>query len=304
LNLGYGSLELGQWERAETFAFESLAVAGSFGLPWVEALAWVILATAEFMQGRGERAAEASRRALALAGGLGPYLAAIVWMNLAFVEAFAGDADAARSARAAAEAPAAASGHPDVAEMLALTDAACELGAAREAHARGDHDEARRRFARARAAAAPRRPGGRPEASDPRIVRRLLAIAVDDLAPAIEGAPRTSAPDRDVLRVHVGGRWFAAPGRARVSLASRPLLRRMLLALAAGHARTRGTPLSQRELLDAGWPGERVGPDAARRRLQVAMWRLREIGLRRLLRADADGYLLDPTVAVELVSEM
>jgi hypothetical protein len=69
-----------------------------------------------------------------------------------------------------------------------------------------------------------------------------------------------------------------------------------------------GRGLSLSELQEAGWPGERIRPDAASNRIYVAMNQLRKLGLKEWLRRSADGYYLDPALpvhatAVEPVAE-
>jgi hypothetical protein len=52
------------------------------------------------------------------------------------------------------------------------------------------------------------------------------------------------------------------------------------------------------ELLEAGWPGERVGPEAGFARVRNALSTLRKMGLRDVLLTRDDGYLLDPAVPI------
>ncbi len=59
---------------------------------------------------------------------------------------------------------------------------------------------------------------------------------------------------------------------------------------------TPGRALSADELVAAGWPDERLRPDSARNRLQVALSTLRKLGLRPLLERSKGGYRLAPGV--------
>jgi hypothetical protein len=69
----------------------------------------------------------------------------------------------------------------------------------------------------------------------------------------------------------------------------------VLAALVA--ARKGGEPLVRGDaLLAAGWPGERILPDAATNRLYVAIATLRKLGLRDVLVRFDEGYRLDPGV--------
>lgn len=88
------------------------------------------------------------------------------------------------------------------------------------------------------------------------------------------------------------GRWFFAHGAAApVSLETRKGLRRILEALLLAHA-SRGA-LDSDALIQAGWPGERLIPCAAKNRLAVALSTLRTMGLREALRHDARGWSID-----------
>lgn len=80
-----------------------------------------------------------------------------------------------------------------------------------------------------------------------------------------------------------------------VDLARRPVLRRILLKLAT---MPRGTACTITELVEAGWPGEKMSAGAARNRLHVSLNRLRTLGLDHALITDVGGYLLDPALTV------
>jgi hypothetical protein len=77
---------------------------------------------------------------------------------------------------------------------------------------------------------------------------------------------------------------------------------RLLLALVHARLEQPGRPLRVTELLEAGWPGERMIEEAARNRLRVMVNRLRDLGLRDVLRAEGHGYVLDPELEVQLVA--
>ncbi len=100
-------------------------------------------------------------------------------------------------------------------------------------------------------------------------------------------------------RLHVddAARALTLPDGARVELASRLVLWRIVAALVAQREHSPGEPLPVEALIDAGWPGERMTGDSASNRLKVALSTLRKLGLRELLvRDESGGYLLDPTV--------
>jgi hypothetical protein len=53
-------------------------------------------------------------------------------------------------------------------------------------------------------------------------------------------------------------------------------------------------------LASAGWPEERILPDAAAQRVYSTLERLRKLGLGPYLVRDSDGYRLDPDVPIRL----
>src|SRR5262249_16267954 len=88
------------------------------------------------------------------------------------------------------------------------------------------------------------------------------------------------------------------PGAERIDLTRRPLLGRLLLALARRHEEARGAPLAQADLLSAGWPTEEVPRDVGQNRLRVAIATLRRLGLGNMLITRPDAYLLQPELRV------
>ena len=100
----------------------------------------------------------------------------------------------------------------------------------------------------------------------------------------------------DALLVATDGSWFRAPGADRVDLARRHVLRRLLSALASHRENSPGETLSLDELIENGWPDERMDPTAAANRVHVALTTLRKLGLRDLLERSDSGYRLLPSV--------
>ena len=117
--------------------------------------------------------------------------------------------------------------------------------------------------------------------------------------------PRLSvpAPPSAYLVMASDGRWFTPPAGARVVCGRRPVMRRMLLALAEQHLEAPGRSLGGPELVELGWPDERMGPASARRRLQVMMSRMRELGLRDVIQTTDQGYRIAPECVVRLRDE-
>jgi hypothetical protein len=73
----------------------------------------------------------------------------------------------------------------------------------------------------------------------------------------------------------------------------------MLLHLVRVHGEqgTRGVGLD--ELVEAGWPSERIQAEAAASRVYTAIKTLRDLGLGRWLLRRDDGYLLDPDLRID-----
>lgn len=95
------------------------------------------------------------------------------------------------------------------------------------------------------------------------------------------------------------GAWFRAPGGQQVPLGKRKALSAILAALA--EAREAGSGCPRAELIEAGWPGERILEAAATQRLRVALSTLRKLGLEPLIRTLDDGYALGSDVPVARV---
>ncbi len=126
---------------------------------------------------------------------------------------------------------------------------------------------------------------------DVRFALRIL------LAAGKQGGPVSAA----ALLVLDEGAAFRLPGaRSHVDLSRRAPLRRILLALARLRTVAPGQPLALDDLVRAGWPGERIGADAAANRVRVALTTLRKLGLREVIKTGQGGYLLDPATAVVL----
>jgi hypothetical protein len=98
------------------------------------------------------------------------------------------------------------------------------------------------------------------------------------------------------LRAARDGAWFSPPGGARVSLARRKPLKRLLARLITARVERPGEPLTAAALRDSGWPGEKMSFESGRNRVYRVLGLLKELGLKDLLLRRDDGYLLDPEV--------
>jgi hypothetical protein len=98
-------------------------------------------------------------------------------------------------------------------------------------------------------------------------------------------------------------RWFRPPRGQWHDLRQRSAARRILERLCAQHLDQPGEGLRVDELRDAGWPGERILPAAAKNRVYVVLNQLRGLGLRRWLMRKGEGWALDPRLGVHRVAQ-
>jgi predicted ATPase len=117
------------------------------------------------------------------------------------------------------------------------------------------------------------------------------AVRLLDAGLAARAVTRTVRAARDAAWVELGA--------DRLDLSRRTAPRLILLALLEAHARGQACP--QEVLVAAGWPGERVLPEAASTRLRVAIATLRRLGLGALIVTHDGSYALDQAVRVERV---
>ncbi len=147
-----------------------------------------------------------------------------------------------------------------------------------------------------RLAAAESEPTPMNESDEVRFAVRLLRQAVMTHAPdALAQRPATA--DR-VLTIAPEARGFIPPEGEPVDLGRRRSLRLILRKLATHRLTAAGQALSLDDLLEAGWPGERVLPEAAANRVYVAVATMRKLGLRDVLLSRDDGYLLTTDIDV------
>ena len=98
-----------------------------------------------------------------------------------------------------------------------------------------------------------------------------------------------------------GASWFRVSARhqERVDITTRASLKQILCALVDDALGQRhGVPLT--ELIKAGWPDEKITPDAAQSRVYTALYTLRELGLEGLIESHDRGYRLAPQVEVKV----
>jgi predicted ATPase len=126
--------------------------------------------------------------------------------------------------------------------------------------------------------------------------------------PALEEALRCSSDVRRAMRwsqrgtsrelwVGPGSSWFSL-GEQRADLSRRGPMRRILEALVTARLRGSGAGIPWHGLWEAGWPDERVAPDAGLQRVYTAIWALRKLGLESALICRENLYSIDPALPV------
>jgi predicted ATPase len=176
------------------------------------------------------------------------------------------------------------------AQFLAMADGLRQLldrALAERARAEGDLAAAEEHETRAR-----RRAESLDRAPDGFYVRGARTIV--ELAARVRPRPR--------LTVASDGSWVQLGEGARIVLARRVVMRRLVQTLVAARVGTPGRALEAATLIAAAWPGERMRVAAATNRLYVAITRLRALGLRDVIQQNGEGYLLDPEIDVETAS--
>ena len=113
----------------------------------------------------------------------------------------------------------------------------------------------------------------------------------------VASATPAAGPADDALLVATGGAWFRPPRGARVSLATRKNLARLVEAFAARGDET----FTSADLVAVGWPGERILGPAGTHRVRVAIATLRKMGLESVIVRRGDGYGLAEGLPVERV---
>jgi hypothetical protein len=118
----------------------------------------------------------------------------------------------------------------------------------------------------------------------------VASFVAEQLA-AARGAPPAPA-SRSIAMMREAR--AAVVGDRSVDLSRRRPLWLVLSALADARLEKSGEAVGRDVLLEAGWQGERMHPEAALNRLYVAIATLRKLGLRDALLNRDDGYLIDP----------
>jgi len=287
INLGSLALAMGHLDEAETRLLELLAIERRHGNRLLHAVATGNLGMVALERGELRDAERRLAEAVASLRELGAsrHRATLLPFHAAALAMLGGIAEARAEM---AEARAVLDDAPSV-QMLALLEAIVDLAEARRLH---DGDAARvEKRARERLAA------DAPTATIEElfVARRVLEKALSQRAPAAHAPARASA---ETLVLGSDTAFFALGGGERIDLRRRTAIRRILRGLAENRLIAPGVGLSSEELAAIGWPGEKILPTAAATRVWSAIRILRSLGLQSVLLRHADGYLLDPALAI------
>ncbi|MFO0559477.1 MAG: FHA domain-containing protein [Polyangiales bacterium] len=110
------------------------------------------------------------------------------------------------------------------------------------------------------------------------------------IAPESLSATPAASASADTLVLARDGTWFRAQSEPPVDLRTRIALARILRALVVSHELDASRTLSVEELVDAGWPGEKLLFDSGSNRVYVAIATLRKLGLRDSIERREGGY--------------
>jgi tetratricopeptide (TPR) repeat protein len=253
------------------------------GERWRHAIALYRDGVAAHARGDHAAAVDAFDRALAALGRAGVTRgSAIVHAHAAVALADAGDLAEAEARLTRAEQT--TKDDPASALAVALHSASVALRRAQNSETKAAAKAALERVTRA-------------EAIPPDVViaRRVLEVHLETAAEAAGPRSVALAP---ALTVGRDSRWMVAAGGERVDLVRYGPVRRLLERLVEERLTRPAQALSAEQLIEAGWPGERMRHSAGLLRVYSAIRRLRRLGLEPLLITRDDGYLLDANAIV------
>ncbi|MFK7931572.1 MAG: tetratricopeptide repeat protein [Myxococcota bacterium] len=268
-NLGALFLEQGDSDQARATLADALRALSRESDPRFLAVIHVNLGNVDLVEGLLDAADTHYVRALSAFAETDPASEALCHARRGAVAAQRDDLEQARAHHELADALAQPLQAPHATREMALWRAILEWKA-------GDRAAALRR----RTEAITGSPSLADVSDEARLVLRLLESMMSDAT--------------QVLTVGPSGQWFRLPDGPRVDIARYAACCRILAFLASWAERKPGHLSDADALIEAGWPGERIVPAAARNRLSVALVQLRKQGLREVMQRSAAGWRLDP----------
>ncbi|MEO8876149.1 MAG: hypothetical protein ABI461_11225, partial [Polyangiaceae bacterium] len=124
--------------------------------------------------------------------------------------------------------------------------------------------------------------------------RRIAALLLEREIEHADPSARAFRFTRDGARIKT-------PDDAWIDLAAHPSTQRVLALLVQRRIASPQVAVTSSELIEAGWPGEKVVPSAGANRLRVLLTWLRSNGLRDLLKSEKGGYWLDSAMPMTVV---
>ncbi len=293
-NLAVLEQEQGEWTDARTTYRAALVLLAEAQDRRLEAITLGNLGWLLHRLGELEEATRCHGQAIEILGEVGDRRAeGLAWARQGAALAARGDLGAAHDALDRAERVLAELEDPVAVQTAQLFRAFLDLALAHQAFAEGRAEEA----ARYRARAEGRRRDAEPLRGRSDDVRSALAHLGEADARAAAG-PQGDDDANDALILGPGGRWFRAPGGEWQDFRRREAIRRVLIELVDAQRTSPGQTRSADLLLQAGWPGQQIAPEAARNRLHVTLATLRKCGLKDALESRGDGYLIAPRLRV------
>ncbi len=113
--------------------------------------------------------------------------------------------------------------------------------------------------------------------------------------------PGAARGETRALVVARSGSFFRLGSEEFVPLAQRPVLARLLIALARARLERPGVPIPLERLAELTWPGEQMGAAVMKNRMHVGIATLRKLGLRAALESGGGGYGIARDVDVLIV---
>ncbi|MFO0725490.1 MAG: tetratricopeptide repeat protein [Myxococcota bacterium] len=293
-NLAVLEQEQGEWTDARTTYRAALVLLGEAQDRRLQAITLGNLGWLLHRLGELDEAARSHAQAIEILADVGDRRAeGLAWARQGAAQAARGDLGGAHEAFDRSERVLAELEDPLAVSTAQVFRAFLDLALAHQAFAEGRPEEAQRYRARV----AERIGEAEPLKGRSDDVRSALALLAESDARASADPSSSEAAD-DALILGPGGRWFRAPGSEWQDFRRREPIRRILIELVDAQRVSPGQPRSADSLLEAGWPGQQISPEAARNRLHVTLATLRKCGLKDALVSRGEGYLIDPRLRV------
>lgn len=293
-NLGGIQEELGAVDEAYRLRSEAHGIQEEVGDRRLAAVFEGYLARLVHRQGDRESARNQYRRAVSKLREMGERrFASLFGAQMAVLLAETERIDSARQTFEVARDDARELGDPYLERVLALLEGRI-LVAESAAYATSDRPEAARKaIAEAQQRAMASLDSARSANDEVRMAFRLLRESLDS-----DGGEAQSDTPR--LLVGEDGVWFQVATDDRVDMSRRGPARRILVALAKARMEEPGKTMDVFDMLEAGWPGEKVMYEAGANRVYVTLNTLRRLGLRGFILSNEGGWCIDTGAAVEI----